>query len=151
MSRKILIANRGALRLVRAVRDLRIAGMAVFADDDTQAPHVRHADAAAALGASGPVAYLDLERLLAIAREHGCLCGASRLRLPGRTRGFRAGVRAGVHRLRCPTPEQLALSGDKVRARALAGQCGVPVLPGSAGAVDLPQAQALFEARAATP
>lgn len=72
MSRKILIANRGALRLVRAVRDLRIAGIAVFADDDTQAPHVRHADATAALGASGPVAYLDLERLLAIAREHGC-------------------------------------------------------------------------------
>ena len=52
MSRKILIANRGALRLVRAVRDLGIAGIAVFADDDAQAPHVRHADAAAAVRSS---------------------------------------------------------------------------------------------------
>jgi acetyl/propionyl-CoA carboxylase alpha subunit len=43
-----------------------------------------------------------------------------------------------------PTPEQLGLFGDKARARALATQCDVPVMPGSAGAVTLAQAQAFF-------
>ncbi len=48
-----------------------------------------------------------------------------------------------------PTPEQLALFGDKARARALATQCDVPVMPGSAGAVTLAEAQAFFAAQQA--
>ena len=61
MFRKILIANRGeiALRLVRALRDLGVASVAVHAQDDAQALHVRHADEAVALDAAGPRAYLD--------------------------------------------------------------------------------------------
>jgi acetyl/propionyl-CoA carboxylase alpha subunit/acetyl-CoA carboxylase carboxyltransferase component len=150
MFQKILIANRGeiALRLVRAVRDLGIAGIAVFADDDAQAPHVRHADAAAALGGSGPAAYLDIERLLAIAREHGCDAVHPGYGFLAERADFALACEQAGIAFVGPTPEQLALFGDKVRARALAGQCGVPVLPGSAGAVDLPQAQAFFEAQA---
>jgi acetyl/propionyl-CoA carboxylase alpha subunit len=70
---KILVANRGeiALRIVRALQDMGIASVAVHADDDAQAPHVRAADAAVALGATGPAAYLDGARLLAIARQQG--------------------------------------------------------------------------------
>ncbi len=74
MFKKILIANRGeiALRVVRAIRDLGAASVAVYAEDDAAAPHVRHADATAALSGRGPAAYLDAARLIAIAREHGC-------------------------------------------------------------------------------
>ena len=61
MFKKILIANRGeiALRLVRAAHDLGVASVAVYARDDAQAPHVRAADEAVPLDASGPAAYLD--------------------------------------------------------------------------------------------
>ena len=61
MFKKILIANRGeiALRIVRAVRDLGAASVAVYAPDDAQSPHVRLADEAAALTGTGPAAYLD--------------------------------------------------------------------------------------------
>ena len=74
MIHKVLIANRGeiAVRLVRALRDQGIASVAVFARDDAQALHARLADAAAALAASGPAAYLDIAALVQVAREQGC-------------------------------------------------------------------------------
>ena len=74
MFRKILIANRGeiALRLVRAVRDLGAASVAVHAQDDAQALHVRHADEALALDATGPRAYLDAASVIAIAKANSC-------------------------------------------------------------------------------
>ena len=74
MFQRILIANRGeiAVRLVRALRDLGIASVAVHAKDDASALHVQLADTAVALGATGPSAYLDIAALIAIAREQGC-------------------------------------------------------------------------------
>ena len=67
---KVLVANRGeiALRTVRALHDLGIASVAVYADDDAASPHVQAATAAVALGATGPAAYLDGARLIAIAQ-----------------------------------------------------------------------------------
>ena len=67
---KVLVANRGeiALRTVRALHDLGIASVAVYADDDAASPHVQAASAAVALGATGPAAYLDGARLIAIAQ-----------------------------------------------------------------------------------
>ena len=71
---KVLIANRGevALRIVRALHDLGIASVAVYADDDAASLHVQAASAAVALGATGPAAYLDGARLIAIAQAQGC-------------------------------------------------------------------------------
>ena len=150
MFQKILIANRGeiAWRLVRAVRDLGAASVAVFADDDAQAPHARHADAAAALAGSGPAAYLDIDRLLAIAREHGCQAVHPGYGFLSERADFALACEQAGLVFIGPAPQQLALFGDKARARALAGQSGVPVLPGSAGAVTLEQAQAFFAAHA---
>lgn len=149
MFHKVLIANRGevALRLVRALQELAIPSLAVYADDDAQAPHVAAADAAVALGATGPGAYLDGAHLLAIAREHG----ADALHpgygfLAERADFARDCAAAGVCFIG-PTPEQLALFGDKAQARALAARCGVPLLPGSAGAVTLDEAQAFLAAQ----
>jgi len=149
MFHKVLIANRGeiALRIVRALRDLGIASVGVYADDDADAPHVRAADQAQALQATGPAAYLDGARLLAIARELGCdAIHPGYGFLSERADFAQACADAGL-RFIGPTPAQLALFGDKARARALAQRCGVPLMPGSQGAVTLAQAQAFFAAQ----
>jgi acetyl/propionyl-CoA carboxylase alpha subunit/acetyl-CoA carboxylase carboxyltransferase component len=148
MFSKILVANRGeiALRLVRAVRDLGAASVAVFAAGDEALPHARHADARAPLGGNGPAAYLDIARMLAIAREHGCDAVHPGYGFLSERADFaQACLDAGLAFIG-PTPQQLTLFGDKVRARALAAEHGVPVLPASRGAATLQEAQAFLAA-----
>ncbi len=139
----VLIANRGevAVRILRAAADLEIPTVAVYAEDDAEALHVTLADEARALDGSGPRAYLDIDRLLEIAGE----TGASLLH-PGY--GFLAESAALARR--CaehgigfvgPSPEVLDLLGDKLAARALAVEHGVPVPAGSAGATSLAEAR----------
>ena len=140
---KVLVANRGeiALRIVRALGDLGIPSVAVYARDDAQSPHVAAADQALPLQATGPAAYLDGTDLLARAQAE--VCDAIH---PGygflseRADFAQACADAGV-RFIGPTPAQLALFGDKAAARALARRCGVPLMPGSDAAVTLEQAQ----------
>lgn len=147
---KVLIANRGevALRIVRALADLGIASLAVYADDDASSPHVRAANNAVALGATGPAAYLDGARLLAIAHEHGCdALHPGYGFLSERADFATACADAGV-RFIGPTPAQLALFGDKAQARALAQRCSVPLMPGTEHAVTLAEAQAFWQQHA---
>jgi acetyl/propionyl-CoA carboxylase alpha subunit len=151
MTKRVLIANRGeiAVRLVRALRDLGIDSVAVHAKDDTAALHVQMADIAVPLQATGPSAYLDMAALIAVARAQGCDAVHPGYGFLSERADFaQACAEAGL-RFIGPTPEQLALFGDKARARALAGQCDVPVMPGSAGAVTLAEAQAFFAAQQA--
>ncbi|MDM0078301.1 carboxyl transferase domain-containing protein [Variovorax sp. J2P1-59] len=146
MMKKVLIANRGeiAVRLVRALRDLGIASVAVHAKDDAAALHVQLADTAVALDATGPSAYLDTAALIAIARDHGCDAVHPGYGFLSERADFAQACADAGLRFIGPTPEQLALFGDKARARALAQKCDVPVMPGSAGAVTLAEAQAFF-------
>ena len=146
MFSKVLIANRGeiAVRLVRALRDLGIASVAVHARDDASALHVQLADAVVALDAAGPSAYLDIAVLIGVAKAQGCDAVHPGYGFLSERADFaQACADAGLVFIG-PAPEQLALFGDKARARALATQCDVPVMPGSAGAVTLAQAQAFF-------
>ena len=146
MFSKVLIANRGeiAVRLVRALRDLGIASVAVHARDDASALHVQLADVAVALDATGPSAYLDGAALIAVAKAQGCdAVHPGYGFLSERSDFAQACADAGLVFIG-PTPEQLGLFGDKARARELAAQCDVPVMPGSAGAVTLAEAQAFF-------
>ncbi|WP_347659421.1 biotin carboxylase N-terminal domain-containing protein, partial [Comamonas thiooxydans] len=146
MFKKVLIANRGeiALRIIRALQELGIASLAVYAADDAAAPHVQAADEAQALGASGPAAYLDGAQLLRIAQQHGCDALHPGYGFLSENADFARACAAAGLRFIGPTPEQLALLGDKARARALAQQCGVPLMPGSTEAVTLEQAQQFF-------
>ena len=146
MFNKVLVANRGevALRIVRALCDLGVASVTVYADDDAQAPHVRSADAAVALGTSGPAAYLDDARLIDIAREHGCDALHPGYGFLSERADFARDCAAVGVRFIGPTPDQLALFGDKAAARDLAQRCGVPLMPGVSHAVTLDEARAFF-------
>ena len=153
MFKKLLIANRGevAVRILRAAQDLGIATVAIYARDDTGALHSTLADEAVALDATGPAAYLDIAALLAVARQHGCDAVHPGYGFLSERADFaQACADAGLVFIG-PTPAQLALFGDKARARALAAEHGVPLLPGT-GAATLDEIEAFFaEQRAIDP
>ena len=146
---QVLIANRGeiALRVVRALHDLGIASVAVYAADDAHAPHVAAAGQAVALEATGPAAYLDAARLIAIARDTGCDAVHPGYGFLSERADFAQACQDAGLRFIGPTPAQLALFGDKAQARALAQRCGVPLMPGTEHAVSLEEAQAFWQAQ----
>lgn len=144
---RVFVANRGevALRVLRALRDLGITGVAAQAADD-DAPAA--ADEVVALAAHGPAAFLDVDGLVAAAVRAGCDAVHPGYGFLSERADFaRACAAAGLVFIGA-TPEQLETFGDKARARALAVQCGVPVLAGSQGALTLAEAQAFFAAQA---
>ena len=145
MFHKILIANRGeiAVRLIRAVRDMGIASVAVHAKDDAHSLHVRLADEAVALDATGPAAYLDIAALVAAAVNTGCAAVHPGYGFLSERADFALACAAAGAVFIGPAAEHLALFGDKARARALALQYGVPLLPGT-GAATLQQVQAFL-------
>lgn len=146
--RKVLVANRGeiALRVLRALHDLGLDAVAVHAADDTASSHASAADEVVALPASGPAAYLDIDGLVAVALRTGCQAIHPGYGFLSERADFAQACAAAGLVFIGATPAQLARFGDKASARALAQQCGVPVLAGSAGAVTLDQAQAFFAA-----
>ena len=146
MFRKLFIANRGeiALRIARAARDMGLATVAVQVHDDA-APS---ADEVVTMATAGPAAYLDIAALVSAARQHGCdALHPGYGFLSERAELAHACAQAGITFIG-PTPEQLALFGDKARARALAASLGVPLLPGT-GAAGLAEIQAFFASQPA--
>lgn len=135
----VLVANRGeiAVRVLRAASELGLRTVAVYAAEDDA--HIRPADEAVPVGD-----YLDADAVLDAARSTGC-----ELLHPGY--GFlsedasfaRRCGEAGIEFVG-PAPEVLGLFGDKARARALAFELGVPVLPGSQGPASLDEARELL-------
>jgi len=146
---KVLVANRGevALRIVRALHEMGIASVAVHAQDDAHAPHVHAADQVVALAATGPAAYLDAAALIAVARDTGCQAVHPGYGFLSERADFaEACAQAGL-RFIGPGVDTLNTLGDKAAARALAQRCGVPLMPGSTGAVTLEAAQAFMAAQ----
>jgi len=147
--KSILIANRGeiAIRIARAAADLGIRTVAIHSDDDDASLHVKLADEARALGASGPAAYLDVRRVIAAAQAAQCEAIHPGYGFLSENAEFaRACAAAGITFIG-PSPDVLSVFGDKARARALADRYGVPVLEGTSGATSLEEAREFLASR----
>ena len=151
MLKSLLIANRGeiAIRIARTASDLAIATVAIYAEDDAQSLHTRHADRALSLGAVGVPAYLDIARIIALAEEAGCDAVHPGYGFLSEIAEFADACTGSGLAFVGPSAETLRQFGDKAQARSLAESCGVPVLPGLSHAVTLDEAKAFFESLAA--
>ncbi|MBC7728277.1 MAG: carbamoyl-phosphate synthase large subunit, partial [Microbacteriaceae bacterium] len=148
--KRILIANRGeiAIRIARSAADLGLASVVVYAEDDALSLHVKAGDQAVGLTGQGAAPYLDAAQLVAAAVAAGCDAVHPGYGFLSESADFaRCCGEAGLVFIG-PDPATLAVFGDKAQARALALQCGVPVIPGTAHATGLDEARGSFEALA---
>ncbi len=138
MFSKVLIANRGeiAVRIIRACDELGIASVAVYAEIDREAPHVTRASEAWLLAGDSPArTYLDVERILAVARDSGAEAIHPGYGFLAENAAFaRACEDAGVVFIG-PPADAIDAMGSKTRARELMRDAGVPIVPGTVEAV----------------
>lgn len=142
----VLIANRGevAIRIARAAAELGMRAVAVFSEDDAQSLHIRKVDEAFPLRGKGAAAYLDVEQLLAVART--AHCDAVHPGYGFLSENARFARRCGEEGLIFvgPPAECLEVFGNKARARALAEQQRIPVVPGTSYPTSLEEARAFL-------
>ena len=147
----VLVANRGeiAVRVLRAARELGLRTVAVHPRDDAAAMHVALADVAHELPGAGPAAYLDQDAVVAAARATGATLVHPGYGFLSENSGFATRCAAEGLRFVGPSPEVLALFGDKLAARATAREVRIPVLPATAGPTDLAAAREFAAAHGA--
>ncbi len=147
---RVLVANRGeiAVRVIRALHELDVEAVAVYSTADRDALHVELADRAVCIGPPAATeSYLSISNIVAAAETTGCDAVHPGYGFLAENAGF---VRACVDNdvvFIGPTADVVEQMGDKVRAKEAMHAAGVPLVPGSDGAVDLTEARrAAFDA-----
>ncbi|MFD0888191.1 biotin carboxylase N-terminal domain-containing protein, partial [Streptosporangium algeriense] len=149
MFESVLVANRGeiARRIIRTVQRMGLRAIAVYSEADADLPFVTEADEAILLGPANPAqSYLDAEKVLRAARESGAQAIHPGYGFFSENAAFaRAVTEAGIVWIG-PSPEAIERMGDKINARNLMEEAGVPVAAGTRTPVtDLEQAVAAAE------
>ncbi|MDX1496532.1 MAG: urea carboxylase [Salinisphaeraceae bacterium] len=145
MFSKVLIANRGAIatRVIRTLRALGITSVAIYAESDADSLHVRHADEAYSLGEGAAAAtYLNVDKILEIVQHSGAEAIHPGYGFLSENADFVCRCEAAGVAFIGPTPVQMELFGLKHKARELAREAGVLLVPGSDLLRDLAAAQA---------
>jgi acetyl-CoA carboxylase biotin carboxylase subunit len=138
MIEKVLIANRGevALRILRACREMGIATVAVHSTADSDAMHVRLADETVCIGPpSAALSYLNIPAIISAAEITNADAIHPGYGFLSENAGFASIVEEHGITFIGPTPEHIRLMGDKVAAKETAKRLGIPVVPGSDGAI----------------
>ena len=138
MINKVLIANRGeiAVRIIRACREMGIKTAAVFSTADKNALHARIADEAVCIGPpASKDSYLNMKQILAACEVTGADAVHPGFGFLSENAVFAAMCRKCGIKFIGPSPESIEMLGDKAAAKTAMKNAGVPVIPGSDGAV----------------
>jgi acetyl-CoA carboxylase, biotin carboxylase subunit len=134
MFESVLVANRGeiARRVIRTVQRMGLKAIAVYSEVDANLPFVQEADDAVLLGAAAPSeSYLDVAKVLEAAEQSGAQAVHPGYGFLSENAAFAKAVSdAGLVWIG-PSPEAIVAMGDKVAARNLVGDAGVPIAPGT--------------------
>jgi pyruvate carboxylase subunit A len=133
MIKKVLIANRGevAVRIIRACKELDIKTVAIYSEADINSLHVKKADEAYLIPMDPIKAYLDYNKIINIAKQSGADAIHPGYGFLSENHEFaQACIDAGLIFIG-PTPEQIETFGDKVKAKKVMKNLGIPVVPGS--------------------
>ncbi len=136
---KILIANRGeiALRVHRACKEMGIATVAVHSTADANAMHVRMADESVCIGPpQASKSYLHIPAIIAAAEITGAQAIHPGYGFLSENAKFAEIVEKHGMTFIGPKPEHIRMMGDKIEAKRAADEAGIPVVPGSDGAVE---------------
>ena len=132
--KRVLIANRGeiAVRVIRACKDHGLESVAVYSDEDRTSLHVQMADTAYSLhGVTATQTYLDIDKLIAIAKESGADAVHPGYGFLSENANFaQAVLDAGLTWIG-PPPAAIRALGDKVSARKIAAKAGAPLVAGT--------------------
>ena len=142
MFEKILIANRGeiALRILRACREMGIRTVAVHSTADAEAMHVRLADESVCIGPPpGTDSYLNKAAIISAAMITNADAIHPGYGFLSENADFAEMIEEHGITFIGPTPEHIRIMGDKVEAKLAAKRSGIPVVPGSEGAVETPE------------
>jgi acetyl-CoA carboxylase biotin carboxylase subunit len=130
----VLVANRGeiARRIIRTAKHMGIRAVAVYSDADADLPYVREADQAVRIGPAQPAkSYLDAAAIIEAAEQTNAKAVHPGYGFLAENAGFARQVMAAGLTWVGPAPEAIEQMGDKIRARNLMEEAGVPVSPGS--------------------
>ena len=144
---KLLVANRGeiAIRLLRGAAELGIPTVAVYSVDDAQSLHTGKAHEAYEIDGVGPAGYLNIDKIVAIAKASGADAVHPGYGFLAENADFARRCEAEGITFIGPRPENIELFGDKARARQAAVAADVPVTRGIDRAVTREEAQDFFE------